>query len=492
MAMMKLIESCVGAPKILESGQYPTKSGQPVSEAVSALLKEKYGIPSVDETAGAIRCRLLYPIANFGKLNRNNRLYTRECFTNTLNHPQVTLGLVERNMFMQEEHPDADKDATETARIAGVVRDVIVPGENIEEAYKKLGLDENQAYAVVDAVNTPYGQVVETLVRAGCGYGVSTRANGELEECIDESISKEKFMKVKESTYLLETIDFTANPSTYGALPSVVESQLKTIVQDGLKNKTISESYAKQVLGRLSETKEPVKTESVAVNLKESVAPFAVLKTESIKEQISEVRGILRARTEETAKMKAYAEEMRGICEAQNDSLSRVTESRSAAMKMLVNAKKTITALKEQVKKIAVLESKIDAFEKAPKITESTVNEAKKEIAGKVQAEAKKIYGDKINFLLKEHKEEIARVIAENEKKLDMARNIERRIIESGLNVDKATLALLRESKTLEDLETMIVSVRHNIRESGWHSHKEDVTLIETAKGDGIDWARHL
>ncbi len=104
-------------------------------------------------------------------------------------------------MFFHAEHPSTTQSNTE--KVAGVVTDMV------------LNESENKVYAVMEVLDTPYGRIVDTLLRAGCGIGVSTRADGELEEALDEDGSG--YQRVVPESYRFVTIDFTADPSTFGS-----------------------------------------------------------------------------------------------------------------------------------------------------------------------------------------------------------------------------------------------------------------------------------
>ncbi len=220
-----------------------------VSDRISEELTKRYGTPNVSSTSGAVLSRVMYPIARFGLTNGNSRFYDKEIYTeNVLKDEKVLDMLRMRNMFMQEEHPPegGDEDKSMTARIAGIVCDIVVPGFNDQGVYQELKLDPDCAYAIVDVLNTPMGQIVDTLIQAGAGFGVSTRASG-----TTESVEKDGQMleRVKVEDYVFETIDFTATPSTPKVLPVLVEKQIVKKIREALDKKAISNKLAMELLG---------------------------------------------------------------------------------------------------------------------------------------------------------------------------------------------------------------------------------------------------
>ena len=154
-----------------------------------------------------VLCRVTYPICNIGELNRNKRMYGPEVWEAVDKDADIQEKLKSRCLFGHAEHPK-DTSQSSTEKISHVVTKVYTA-----EGTKTVKCD-------IDVLDTPYGRICDTLLRAGCGLGTSTRAEGELEEVLEEG--KEVFYRVVPETYSLKTIDFTADPSTFGAYPESV------------------------------------------------------------------------------------------------------------------------------------------------------------------------------------------------------------------------------------------------------------------------------
>jgi len=175
-----------------------------------------------------VLCRVTYPICNIGEVNRNSRVYERDVWDTVMTDEDLQGKIKSRALFGHAEHP---KDTSQSST------------EKISHVVNKIWLDEsgNIVKTQIDVLDTPYGRICDTLLKAGCGLGVSTRAEGELEE-MDEG--GKKLYKVIPEAYSLKTIDFTADPSTYGVYPESVERDLVRQIDTGVKEKKIDQNYA--------------------------------------------------------------------------------------------------------------------------------------------------------------------------------------------------------------------------------------------------------
>ncbi len=220
MARMKLTETVVSIGTILERDSSKLRQG--------------------------VLCKAKYNICNLGELNRNKRIYERAVWDKVTSDKEIQEKLSHRTLFAHAEHPEGMQSSTE--KIAGIVTEFLVEGNNV--------------FNVMEVLDTPFGRIVDTLLRAGCGVGVSTRAEGELEECINEADGS-RFYRVIPESYKYVTTDWTADPSTYGSFPESVERDLVSIVKSGLESKKVDTEFANMMLEKMV-TKE-------AVSLRESL-----------------------------------------------------------------------------------------------------------------------------------------------------------------------------------------------------------------------------
>lgn len=181
----------------------------------------------------AILCRAKYQICSIGEKNRNNRVYEKGVWDKVLADQDILDKLKNKSLFFHAEHPTTTQSNTE--KVAGVVTNLT------------LNEEEKKVYATMEVLDTPYGRIVDTLLRAGCGIGVSTRADGELEETLDEAGNK--FQRVVPESYRFVTIDFTADPSTFGSeLPIAVERDVTKVISGGLDDSKLDRDFATVLL----------------------------------------------------------------------------------------------------------------------------------------------------------------------------------------------------------------------------------------------------
>jgi hypothetical protein len=193
---------------------------------------------------GVLR-RGVWPICNIGELNQNNRVYEKEVWEKVGSDPSIKQKMENRTLYGQAEHPkETQSDLQLTSHI--------VTGMSFEPV-NEAGKEYERAFQNIDVLDTPCGRIVNTLMEAGCQVGVSTRAEGDLEEKEDDDGNK--FQRVIPESYNYVTTDFTADPSTFGTVPMKVESNLVKEVVEGVhikdSKKRISKSFATGILENL-------------------------------------------------------------------------------------------------------------------------------------------------------------------------------------------------------------------------------------------------
>lgn len=205
------------------------KLSENLSQATDCITE---GLP--DE----VLCRVTYPVCNIDTLNHNRRMYSKQVWENVINDPTIQEKLATRTLFGLAEHPVDTQGSLENT--SHVIHDMWIDEAN------------NQYMQTVDVLNTDYGRLCATLLKAGCQLGMSTRAEGELTEALDETTG-ETYFKVNEDSYHYITTDFTCNPSNFKTYPQDVQYALKESIQESVKNNSIDESFASAALGNLSE-----------------------------------------------------------------------------------------------------------------------------------------------------------------------------------------------------------------------------------------------
>lgn len=183
---------------------------------------------------GGVLCRVTYPICNIGEKNANDRVYSKELWEKVLANEHICEKIQVRTLFGQAEHPaETQSDLQLTSHII-----------------TKMWVDEstNKVMQEMEILNTPCGKIIHTLLEAGCMVGVSTRAEGELEEITE---SDESYFNVLMDTYNYVTTDFTADPSTFDVSPQKYESTVLEDIRVGISTKKLNEHYATRLLEKM-------------------------------------------------------------------------------------------------------------------------------------------------------------------------------------------------------------------------------------------------
>lgn len=155
-----------------------------------------------------VLARVRYPICFFDKLNENHRRYSKAVWERVLANKSLTDLIERRGLFGHAEHPQQTQSSLDLT----------------SHVIHKMWMDESSVYNELDVLDTPTGRIVDVLLRANCQVGVSTRAEGDLKEDVDELGGK--CYDIIPGSYKYKTTDFTADPSTPGALPLEIRRNL--------------------------------------------------------------------------------------------------------------------------------------------------------------------------------------------------------------------------------------------------------------------------
>ena len=136
--------------------------------------------------------------------NANGRIYPRSLWEKILKNDSTTKAIEERRMFGELDHPQDGKWLLTRAAH-------IVTGMSMNENGEILGRAE--------ILDTPNGKILQELFSAGATVGISSRGSGSVKRSGDGEVVQED--------YKLETYDFVANPSTFGAFPKVVSEDIE-------------------------------------------------------------------------------------------------------------------------------------------------------------------------------------------------------------------------------------------------------------------------
>jgi len=229
--------------------------------ALNEQIFEQHQIVESDRSKlpKGVLCRVTYPICNVGVLNKNNRMYEQAVWDKVFANEEIKEKMEKRSLFGQAEHPN-DTTQSNLEKTSHVVTKMF------------LSEDKTKVMQEMDILDTPYGRIVDTLLEAKCLVGVSTRAEGEMEDATDDKGNK--YSRVIPEQYEYRTSDFTADPSTKQPYPEKVERDLVTQVQTGIEDEKIDKQFATALLEKMhcSEAKallESLKKEEVKEEEKE-------------------------------------------------------------------------------------------------------------------------------------------------------------------------------------------------------------------------------
>lgn len=221
-------------------------------------LIEKAEIIKEEKLPAGILARVRYPIMRFGVKNANKRIYEKAVAEKVLKDTNIVEKLKTRTLFGDQEHPEKSQIKLNKDTTSHIISNIYV-GEDFNKQIagkvagklKETKLQDNVLYADFDILPTEAGKFINVLLEAGCMVGVSTRADGELEEKIDEA-SGEKYHRVIPESYAFQTTDFTGDPSTPDALPENVQKNVIDIVKKEYEAKNLDKNVAMALLEAVS------------------------------------------------------------------------------------------------------------------------------------------------------------------------------------------------------------------------------------------------
>ena len=169
-------------------------------------------------------CIVEGPCMQFGKINRNNRLYSRKLVEDRiLNNPTVIESLKNRSMLGEGGHPENRVDIS-YPEVALAVEKLWIPEGDGDMLWGR--------FAILD---TPVGKILNTLVKYGTKLGISARA-------MADSVQKDGHEVILENSYELITFDAVPEPGFKCARLEKVESVSKPI--EKMTTRELKESSA--------------------------------------------------------------------------------------------------------------------------------------------------------------------------------------------------------------------------------------------------------
>ena len=158
-----------------------------------SVLKESKDRPGVFEVEGVMQRAVAE--------NQNGRVYSKAILEREAS--KYTKEFVERgNAFGELDHPETP----------------VVSLKNASHVVKKLYWKGNDLMGKIELLNTPAGNIVKEIVKAGHTIGISSRGTGSVNQ------TNEGQLEVQPD-FELVCWDFVSNPSTHGAFMNPVALQ---------------------------------------------------------------------------------------------------------------------------------------------------------------------------------------------------------------------------------------------------------------------------
>ena len=154
------------------------------------ILRESKERPGVFEVEGVMQ--------RAGAKNQNGRIYEKELLEREVKKYMEEF-VKNGNAFGELDHPES----------------AVVSLKNASHIVKDLHWDGDDLMGKVELLNTPAGNIVKEIIKAGHTIGISSRGTGSVQQ------TNEGYLEVQ-SDFELVCWDFVSNPSTHGAFMNPV------------------------------------------------------------------------------------------------------------------------------------------------------------------------------------------------------------------------------------------------------------------------------
>ena len=149
------------------------------------ILRESKERPGVFEVEGVMQ--------RAGAKNQNGRIYEKDLLMREVKK-YMTEFVKNGNAFGELDHPES----------------AVVSLKNASHIVKDLYWKGDDLMGRVELLNTPAGNIVKEIIKAGHTIGISSRGTGSVQQ------TNEGYLEVQ-SDFELVCWDFVSNPSTHGA-----------------------------------------------------------------------------------------------------------------------------------------------------------------------------------------------------------------------------------------------------------------------------------
>jgi hypothetical protein len=154
------------------------------------ILRESKERPGVFEVEGVMQ--------RAGAKNQNGRIYEKKILMREVSKYMEEF-VKNGNAFGELDHPES----------------AVVSLKNASHVVKDLYWNGDDLMGKVELLNTPAGNIVKEIIKAGHTIGISSRGTGSVQQ------TNEGYLEVQ-SDFELVCWDFVSNPSTHGAFMNPV------------------------------------------------------------------------------------------------------------------------------------------------------------------------------------------------------------------------------------------------------------------------------
>jgi hypothetical protein len=158
-----------------------------------SILREAKGRPGVFEVEGVMQRAVAE--------NQNGRVYSKAILEREAKK-YITEFVKNGNAFGELDHPESP----------------VVSLKNASHIVKDLWWKGNDLMGRVELLNTPSGNIVKEIIKAGHTIGISSRGTGSVNQ------TNEGTLEVQQD-FELVCWDFVSNPSTHGAFMNPIQLQ---------------------------------------------------------------------------------------------------------------------------------------------------------------------------------------------------------------------------------------------------------------------------
>lgn len=361
-------------------------------------------------------------------VSRNKVHYPEEAWINAIENPDFVARLQDRLVYGTIGH-DAELNDNDIrdGKFSHIVTKVWIDEDNVGKA----------EYLVL---NTPPGQVLNTLLRAGSKLRVSTKAEGYFENSSNRDGSK----SVIPEKFILERIDFVVDPGYKQALPSLIESLKQSDNNPLLEESHMSEKVTEILESQVKEIKQEKQT---------------------LTESLNKIQEELRVERESNAQAKVLLENYKGFgtIASIQESLSELSQYQAIGSvqeihEALQEGEETIDQLTDTLEQTKnELETKTAEEEAAPDYTDCGSPEEVKDALDK----ALTVVNELEQYRALGSVDELQQVITRANEMTEDLENQEVTKLASDYGVDETVIRGLSEKGlTLEEVEGFLASVK--------------------------------